>query len=579
LTYGLPTKLSSFVITTANDLPSRDPASYQLYGFNRGSWTLLSSGNLRLPNARLSDSAPVALPSLPSLTQYRLVFPKLKTSANGMQIADLKLYGTQSPALPKPTGIRAIDLDSASSSPATQAAANAFDNRPSSKYLNLGGRNSGLSFTYGLPTKLSSFVITTANDLPSRDPASYQLYGFNRGSWTLLSSGNLQLPNARLSDSAPVALPSLPSLTQYRLVFPKLKTSANGMQIADLKLYGTQSPPPGSPTPPVITLTVSPASVSEDGPANLAFTFLRSGSTSSALTLTLVAGTGYDIGTSGAVVGAIANDDVALPVITLSVTPASVLEDGVGNLAYTFSRTGSTSAELTVNYSVGGSATLGTDYTGINAAGSTKTITFAAGSAAATVTVDPTTDSTVEPDETVALSIASGSGYTIGTTSPVVGTITNDDLQQPPPLPPPPAPPPGQWTYNWANASQLGNIPSILEASVALPSPRSGEPPLALTALRVDLRDPAISLTSTGRRSDWANNTIETTSETSRQYMSRSRNSGLPIVAAINTAPFELDLAKQFLSVPTNIRGFAVSEGQLVSSTDYNGDTFKSTFL
>jgi exopolysaccharide biosynthesis protein len=114
---------------------------------------------------------------------------------------------------------------------------------------------------------------------------------------------------------------------------------------------------------------------------------------------------------------------------------------------------------------------------------------------------------------------------------------------------------------------------------VALPSPRSGEPPLALTALRVDLRDPAISLTSTGRRSDWANNTIETTSETSRQYMSRSRNSGLPIVAAINTAPFELDLAKQFLSVPTNIRGFAVSEGQLVSSTDYNGDTFKSTFL
>ncbi|MFY7697103.1 MAG: phosphodiester glycosidase family protein, partial [Cyanobium sp.] len=140
-------------------------------------------------------------------------------------------------------------------------------------------------------------------------------------------------------------------------------------------------------------------------------------------------------------------------------------------------------------------------------------------------------------------------------------------------------PPPGPWTYNWANASTLGNIPSILKASVALPSPRAGEQPLVLTALRIDLRDPAIQLTSTGRRSDWANNTIETTTETSRQYISRSRTSGLPIVAAMNTAPFDLNPANQLQSVPTNIRGFAVSDGQLVSSTDYNTDTFKSTFL
>jgi hypothetical protein len=185
--------------------------------------------------------------------------------------------------------------------------------------------------------------------------------------------------------------------------------------------------------------------------------------------------------------------------------------------------------------------------------------------------VDPTADAVVEADETVALTLAAGTGYTIGTAGAVVGTITNDDVVIPPP--------PGAWSYNWANASPLGNIPSILKASVAMPSPRAGEQPLALTALRVDLRDPAIQLTSTARRSDWANNTIETTSETSRQYISRVRSSSVPIVAAINTAPFDLNPANQFLSVPTNIRGFAVSDGQLVSSTDYNTDTFKSTFL
>jgi hypothetical protein len=47
----------------------------------------------------------------------------------------------------------------------------------------------------------------------------------------------------------------------------------------------------------------------------------------------------------------------------------------------------------------------------------------------ATVTVDPTADSTVENDETVILTLASGTGYTIGTTTGVAGTITNDDNQ------------------------------------------------------------------------------------------------------------------------------------------------------
>jgi exopolysaccharide biosynthesis protein len=133
--------------------------------------------------------------------------------------------------------------------------------------------------------------------------------------------------------------------------------------------------------------------------------------------------------------------------------------------------------------------------------------------------------------------------------------------------------------YNWANATPLANIASILRARVDMPSPRSGEVPLAINALRIDLQDPAISLTSTGRASSWTNNTIETTSQTTRQFITSSRSNNLPVVAAINTAPFDLLTANQFQSTPTNIRGFAVSEGQLVSSTDYNGDTFKSTFL
>ncbi|MBC1197743.1 choice-of-anchor C family protein, partial [Microcystis aeruginosa BLCCF158] len=118
-----------------------------------------------------------------------------------------------------------------------------------------------------------------------------------------------------------------------------------------------------------------------------------------------------------------------LPSITLAVAPASVTEDGTTNLVYTFTRNGVTTNPLTVNYTVGGTATFNTDYTQTGAASftsTTGTVTFAAGSDTATVTLDPTADTTVESDETVALTLASGTGYTVGTTTTVTGTIIND---------------------------------------------------------------------------------------------------------------------------------------------------------
>ena len=232
---------------------------------------------------------------------------------------------------------------------------------------------------------------------------------------------------------------------------------------------------------PRITLTISPASVQEDGLSNLIYTFSRTGDTAAPLTvnytvagtatlgtdytgiaatpatktisfaagastaklsvdptadstieatetvsLTLASGTGYTVGTVNAVVGRITNDD--FPVITLAVVPEAVAEDGSVNLTYTFSRTGATTSALTVKYTVGGTATLGTDYTGIATTAVTKTISFAAGASTAIVTVNPTADGSVETQETVALTLASGTGYTIGTATPVVGTITNDDV-------------------------------------------------------------------------------------------------------------------------------------------------------
>ena len=141
---------------------------------------------------------------------------------------------------------------------------------------------------------------------------------------------------------------------------------------------------------------------------------------------TLAAGVDYNIGTPSAATGTINNDDTT---VSVAVSPLAVDEDGATNLVYTFTRSDSSGA-LTVNFSVGGTATFNTDYTQTGAATFTPptgTVTFADGSLTATVTVDPSADSTVEPDETVILTVTAGTGYTVGAPASATGTITNDD--------------------------------------------------------------------------------------------------------------------------------------------------------
>ncbi|HLF84050.1 MAG TPA: C25 family cysteine peptidase [Blastocatellia bacterium] len=133
-------------------------------------------------------------------------------------------------------------------------------------------------------------------------------------------------------------------------------------------------------------------------------------------------------GTTGT--GTITNDDTE---VIVAVSPSAVDEDGTTNLVYTFTRNGITSGTLTVNFSVGGTASLGganPDYTQTGAAtftSSSGTVNFGAGNSTAMVTIDPTADTTDEPPETVILTVASGTGYSVGAPNSATGTITDDD--------------------------------------------------------------------------------------------------------------------------------------------------------
>ena len=118
------------------------------------------------------------------------------------------------------------------------------------------------------------------------------------------------------------------------------------------------------------------------------------------------------------------------PQVTVAVSPETVLEDGSTNLVYTFTRTGSTFSSLTVCFAVSGAATFPIDYTPAGAAAfgaMVGTVTIPSGSNMATVTIDPTPDATAEPNEDVVLTITAGTGYGVGLPATATGLIQDDD--------------------------------------------------------------------------------------------------------------------------------------------------------
>jgi hypothetical protein len=102
--------------------------------------------------------------------------------------------------------------------------------------------------------------------------------------------------------------------------------------------------------------------------------------------------------------------------------------DANANRTFTITRTGETNLSSSVDYTLSGSATNVSDYTG----NTTGTVTFAAGDFQKTVTITVVGDELAEGDETVVMTLSSPSAAGNGTASlgtPVTATktITNDD--------------------------------------------------------------------------------------------------------------------------------------------------------
>ncbi len=141
------------------------------------------------------------------------------------------------------------------------------------------------------------------------------------------------------------------------------------------------------------------------------------------LTITVNADTRFRLPTGGSSATVTIRDNE--PVVSVTAATATAAEGGGASagLRYTFTRAGgTTTAPLTVHFTFGGTATLGSDFA------SSLTVVIPTGQTSVTLSISPTDDVLVEPSETVILSLAANAAYRLSTTqASATGTITDNE--------------------------------------------------------------------------------------------------------------------------------------------------------
>ena len=111
------------------------------------------------------------------------------------------------------------------------------------------------------------------------------------------------------------------------------------------------------------------------------------------------------------------DDPAANMLVSVTASDSAASETGPNDGVFTVTRAGDTTADLTVTFTLNGTATIDTDYQTVP-----LTVTIPAGLTSATVTITPKSDTTDEGSETVILTVVDGDGYTAG--SPATATVT-----------------------------------------------------------------------------------------------------------------------------------------------------------
>ena len=283
-------------------------------------------------------------------------------------------------------------------------------------------------------------------------------------------------PNVGVFTVSRIGPTTLPLTVNYQLTarprdiplrFPIPVQAQNGVDFLALPTLGTVVIPAGATSAPIVISPIQDSMVetSEYVQIDLRPSFFP---VPSPLSYLLYGGT-----TASLVIRDLA-PSAFTPVIRIKATDGQAFETGATNLtgAFLVERIGSTTASLTVGYTIGGTATNGVDFAALSGS-----VTIPAGSANAAIVVHPVADGITEPIEIVVLTLQSPPPdvspvpYVIsaaGYNSSSAGVSIRD------------VPPPGYGLSprQLIVARRLGHLHPIIPVPVPAVPPPAGAPPV-----------------------------------------------------------------------------------------------------
>ncbi len=196
-------------------------------------------------------------------------------------------------------------------------------------------------------------------------------------------------------------------------------------------LSGTARPGSDFTLNPAVTNNVAVTIPAGTNTVTFAFQAINNSLVTGPQTATLTLGDDPNYGTPSyalaplaeATITILGNNSAVTPAVTVATLTPEISENGMDSGEFVFSRAGSLQGDLAVYYSVGGTASAGTDYTLLPGVAVIR-----AGQSSVTIPFQPIGDTTVGQDKTVVVTLLANAAYLAGSPASATVTILEDDF-------------------------------------------------------------------------------------------------------------------------------------------------------
>jgi len=255
--------IHQYALTSANDVPQRDPKDWRLLGSNDGgqTWITLDVRTNELFSARQQRKLyQVANETAYGAYRFEIDGVLDPGAAGSVQLSEIELMGRNENDR-SPTPVFTDRISAEGENPPAETVANLFDGHSGTKWLdwapNERTRASWVQWEYEDPATASTrktirqYALISANDFPQRDPQDWTFLGFDDGSrtWITLDVRTNELFSARQQRKV-YQIANTKAFGMYRFQIDRVRdpNAASSVQLAEIELMG-QNENDRSPTP------------------------------------------------------------------------------------------------------------------------------------------------------------------------------------------------------------------------------------------------------------------------------------------------------------------------------------------